>query len=676
MPLSSACPIPNWWLRSIEISSRSRYKIKLRQSVGSNFRVEATQEGSHPVRDRSHSPSRRRSDCRQRRHPSRVLRTRGGDLALEAARLWQENPELERRLAAAGDLEQARESLFEYLDTVERRLLWEETELHPLEKSLARRAVRLLKDLFAPVSEMRTRSSAVEPLWRLARGSALGADEGIGAGFVIEFIHLFRAVHGRTGIYTGKGDNPEFFRLRGREAAEVRTEVLDRMATDVVEGMQRYISGLEPEVIDRRVENRARILEYFGGSDADWNDHVWQLRHVIRTPGPLLDLIDLSEDEADAVREACRIQLPFGITPYYLSLMDRSRRSPADDHAVRAQVIPPPDYVEWMKRHREDRDRVLDFMGERDTSPADLITRRYPMICILKPYNTCAQICVYCQRNWEIDECLVPEAMASPRALERALGWLDEHPGVGEVLVTGGDPCVMRTAHLRRVIEALAEKPQVFRIRVGTRTPVVLPMRWTGELIDMLAEFHEPGRREIVLVTHFEHSYEVTPEARDAVQRIRRAGIGICNQQVFTFENSRRFESVKLRRDLCAIGVAPYYTFNTKGKEETRHYRVPIARVLQEWKEEGRLLPGLDRTAQPVFNVPRLGKNQLRAGQDHRLVMIRPDGSRVYEFHPWEKGLAAVPPYLHVDVPIQEYLDRLADQDEDPEDYETIWYYY
>ena len=201
-------------------------------------------------------------------------------------------------------------------------------------------------------------------------------------------------------------------------------------------------------------------------------------------------------------------------------------------------------------------------------------------------------------------------------------------------------------------------------------------MRWTEELIGILAEVHEPGRREVAVVTHFEHSYEITPEAMQAVQKIRKAGISVYNQEVFTIENSRRFESAKLRKDLRLIGVDPYYTFNMKGKEETRRYMVPIARILQERKEEARLLPGLDRTDEPVFNVPKLGKNHLRAWQDHRLVMILPDGSRVYEFHPWEKNIAPVPPYNYIDVPIYDYLEELATRGENIRDYHTIWFYY
>jgi lysine 2,3-aminomutase len=266
--------------------------------------------------------------------------------------------------------------------------------------------------------------------------------------------------------------------------------------------------------------------------------------------------------------------------------------------------------------------------------------------------------------------------MAGQKAIDQALAWLDEHRSVGDILITGGDPGILKDATIDKLLRAVADKPWVYRIRIGTRTPVVMPMRWTNGLVKILAKYHKPGKREIAIVTHYEHSYEITPESMQAVQKIKRAGISVYNQQVFTVYNSRRFETAKLRRDLRLIGVDPYYTFNMKGKEETRRFMVPIARINQERKEEARLLPGLDRTDEPVFNVPKLGKNHLRAWQDHRLVMVLPDGSRVYEFHPWEKNITPVPPYNYIDVPIYDYLEELAGRGENIRDYRTIWFYY
>jgi lysine 2,3-aminomutase len=468
---------------------------------------------------------------------------------------------------------------------------------------------------------------------------------------------------------------PDFLRLDGREAALSRSETLDEMGGTVRKYFKRYPSGLDKEVKAWRQRNRERILRYFKATEDDWNDYKWHLKHVIRTADVVFDLIQLSRQRRDAVRKALETRLPFGITPYYLSLMDRNP-AVGYDHAVRAQVLPPPNYVDQVAMFKEDRSMHLDFMGEHDTSPVDLVTRRYPLICILKPYNTCSQICVYCQRNWELDEVLSPHAQAGWDEIEKAIEWIAGQKALGDVLVTGGDPGIMNNATVEKILDRLSSIDHIYRIRFGTRTPVVLPMRFDDEFCDLLARYHEPGRREIAVITHFEHSYEITPEARDAVQRVRRRAIGVYNQCVFTVENSRRFELAKLRRDLRRIGVDPYYTFNMKGKRETGDYMVPIARLLQERKEEARLLPGLDRTDEPVFNVPRMGKNHLRAMQDHRIVMILADGSRVYEFHPWEKNITPMPPYNYIDVPIYEYLEELAARGEKIRDYRTIWYYY
>ena len=120
----------------------------------------------------------------------------------------------------------------------------------------------------------------------------------------------------------------------------------------------------------------------------------------------------------------------------------------------------------------------------------------------------------------------------------------------------------------------------------------------------------------------------------------------------------------------------PYYVFNLKGKDETAYFKVPIARLLQEYKEEARLMPGLVRTDKPVFNVPTLGKNDLSSWQDHDLIMILDDGSRIYEFYPWEKYMAPVNTFLFKDVLIYDFLKKLEALGEDQGDYGTIWYYF
>lgn len=594
-------------------------------------------------------------------------------------RLWDSNPEIYKILKSANELEEARDTLYNYLERAERKIFEIHNDLHILEKATVRESIRVFRSIIGPINEFRTEFSAIDSLWKLARGKRSDLKSRISVGFILEFINLFRGVTGKSNIYLEnaqvKKGIPEFLKMKGREAAIARMEILDDLGSSVQKYFKKYPSGLEDEVISWRKENRTKILRYYKGNDEDWDNYQWHLRNVIKDAKPLMDLIELTNEQKEAVDNAVKHKIAFGITPYYLNLMDR-KLSIGYDHAIRAQVIPPKEYVDNMIEHKEDRDISYDFMGEHDTSPVDLITRRYPIISILKPFNTCAQICVYCQRNWEIERVLEPKALASRQKIEEALSWFDEHKSVGDVLITGGDPLIMKDSQLESILDTLASKKQIYRIRIGSRTPVVLPMRITDNLIKLLSKYHQPPKLEIALVTHFEHSYEITPEAMNAVQKFKMIGIGVYNQQVYTVENSRRFETAKLRRDLKSIGVDPYYTFNMKGKEETKRYMVPIARILQERKEEARLLPGLDRTDEPVFNVPKLGKNQLQAGQDHRLVMILPDGSRVYEFHPWEKNISVIPPYNYVDVPIYDYLEELASRGENIRDYRTIWFYY
>jgi len=511
--------------------------------------------------------------------------------------------------------------------------------------------------------------SVARALWDIAR-RRIRPD--LGEGFYAEIIHWIRGLEGRAELEMLINAAPAAD-LTGRPAAIARSGELDVLWEKVQSRMDRYEDGLGEQAVERRSRRRKRVLEVLGGRSKDWDDWHWHVNHLVMDERTLNRLVDLPSLQGQAIRQALDGRLPFAITPYYASLMDDR---PSDrDRAVRMQVLPPTRYVQRMLACRGDM-REFDFMRETDTSPTDRITRRYPAIVILKPYNTCPQICVYCQRNWEITQALDPDAQAPRQELERAIRWIARHPAIREVLITGGDPMLMEDADLGWLIEGLSRIDHVDLIRIGTRTPVTLPMRITPQTAALLGSFRCPGRRELVVMTHVEHPYEITPELAGAVDRLRRQGIGVYNQQVYTLFTSRRFETAKLRLLLRRCGIDPYYSFVPKGKEETADYRVPIARLLQERKEEARLLPGSRRTDEMVYNVPGLGKNYLRATQHRDLVSLTPEGQRVYEFHPWEKNIVQRHGYLMTDVALLDYLRRLEELGEDSADYGSIWYYF
>lgn len=590
------------------------------------------------------------------------------------ARLFSISPEIHDIFINANSSSIARQKLGQYLDAFLGKLYKIETSPRTLEWSLRVQCTLVFREMISHRSEEKSNLNIVHLLWLLAHGRDHEYPVDLSDGFFEELFHLWQGIVNGGKIYKGKSI-PKFINMQGREAAIERSHELDKFAAQTQKHITKYTSGLQKEIVEQRKQNKNHILKQFGATDSDWNDYLWQIRHVIRDRNTLESLIELTSEEKQAIDLAKEHRIPFGITPYYVSLMDK-QASRKRDHAIRAQVIPPLHYVRSMLSHRKDSSYCFDFMHEHDTSPLDLITRRYPHIVILKPYNTCSQICVYCQRNWEIDDVLDSHALATKKKVQKAIEWIAAHPAITEVLITGGDPLVMNDERLDFVLSRVANIEHVERIRIGSRTPVVLPQRITESLIESVSKYHKPGYREVILVTHFEHAYEITPQAMQAVQKFKQRGISIYNQAVFTVENSRRFELAALRRNLRLIGVDPYYTFNTKGKEETKNYRVPIARLQQEVKEEARLLPGMLRTDEAVYNVPRLGKNYLKAEQHHTLLSILPDGRRVYEFHPWEKFRSPVETYIDVDVSIYEYLRELESRGEDISEYESIWYYY
>ncbi len=581
------------------------------------------------------------------------------------------NPEIFSTFKRAKDVEDARVAVTELAYSLETEAM-EKFRLRDDAGSLARirDCAKILVNLLKRQSDQLAGFSVAKALFDISRGISR---PDLTPAFFAEMYHIFLGLQGKGPRKALDAIHITPIRSHGRQAALERSAQLDSLYAEVDHRIAQHATGLNDAAVARREERRAHILSAMNASLEEWYDWRWQVKNVVRNVEHLEKLVTLSPEQRQAVTLAKHNKLPFGITPYYISLMDQEPG--LRDAAIRAQVLPPMEYVQAMSKVQDTSS--LDFMGEEDTSPFDLVTRRYPAICILKPFNTCPQICVYCQRNWEIDDAMVAGAFAGLEQIDAAINWIAEHPAIHEVLITGGDPLAMGDRAIESILKKVAAIPSVQRIRVGTRTIATMPMRVSKQLARILRRYREPGRREIAVVTHVQHPYEITPDVLKAVDLFRTRGIPVYNQLVYTFFISKRFEAAALRRNLRLIGIDPYYTFNTKGKEETVAYRVPISRLVQEQQEEARLQPGLDRTDEAVYNVPRQGKNYLKAREYRNLVSIMPNGARLYEFFPWEKKIAqSTQTHLSEDVPILDYLERLAKAGEDPSDYSTLWYYF
>ncbi|HPX90305.1 MAG TPA: KamA family radical SAM protein [Spirochaetota bacterium] len=574
-------------------------------------------------------------------------------------------------LSAKADIEEIRTNLIHHINHRQFESYSDKSDLHDLDLVIIRDCARVWRAILHPRSEKLAGFSVLRELIKAANNNP---DPDLSESFWADIYYLTRGIEGQFQLH-----NLTLFsfsgidELSGREAAIIRSQELDMIQNYVNHNTSKYKSGLDDDIKKIREQNLNKILKAKNIDLNQWYNWKWQLQNIAKDEETLSLYASLSQKEISNVRKAVESHIPFGVTPYYASLFIDPIYG--EDRAIRAQVLFPENYINTFNA-TDNNEYITDYMKETDTSPIDLITRRYPSIVILKPYNSCPQICVYCQRNWEIKGPLDPQAMANQKTLHEALQWLKEHKTIKEVLVTGGDPLVMSDEIIESLLNQLSQIPHIERIRIGTRTPVTIPMRFTDDLCNIIASFRKPGRREITLMTHVQHPYEITEDFVDAIEKLKSRGISVYNQLVYTFFISRRFEAAHLRHLLRLCGVDPYYSFYPKGKVETNNYRIPIARMLQEQKEEARLMPGLSRTDEPVFNIPGLGKNNLNSWQHRDFISILKDGSRVYEFHPWEKKIADQKTYIGSDVPIFEYLKRLEEIGENSKDYETIWYYF
>ena len=318
-----------------------------------------------------------------------------------------------------------------------------------------------------------------------------------------------------------------------------------------------------------------------------WYDWRWQLQHRLRSIAAL-------KRRFPGLRGAARLtaasrRFPLAITPYYASLI---RVLDASD-PVFAMCVPDP---------RETADPPFlqdDPLGEDADMPVPGLVHRYGDRALLLATTACAAYCRHCTRKRVAGQ--TETCITGPR-LAQATDYLAMHPEIRDVIVSGGDPFTMGTAALERVLRAVREVPSVEIIRIGTRTPVVLPMRITDELVRMLRRYHP-----VYVNVHFNHPVEVTPEAADACERLADAGVPLGNQTVLLRGvNDSGPLLADLFRRLVRVRVRPYYLFQCDLVRGVEHFRTPLRKGVEIMEYLRGRLSGL---AIPTFVVdaPRGG---------------------------------------------------------------------
>jgi len=542
----------------------------------------------------------------------------------------------------------------------------------------------------------------------------------------------------------------------------------------VREWMDRHPSGLDEQMVKMRQENKERIIRTLirkmdegeitstvfvfdpSWSEEDkynkmvewWDSRLFHLKFAIRSPELLNEMLgfSLDTDTMDILYQAREAGIPFFVNPYYLSLLNTRKAT-----SYVGADLPIRDYILYSRQLVDEFGHIVAWEKEDMVEPGKPnaagwllpeghnIHRRYPDVAILIPDSmgrACGGLCTSCQRmydfqsgnlNFNLDKLKPRETW--PHKLDRLMQYFRNDTRLRDILITGGDALMSSDKSLQRILDAVYEMArqkkednhsradgekyaEMLRVRLGTRLPIYLPQRITGELIQILSDFKEKataiGIRQFVIQTHFETAMEVTPESREAVRKLIEAGWVVTNQQVFTAAASRRGHSAKLRKVLNEIGVLPYYTFSVKGFMENYHNFATNARSVQEQMEEKRLgeisrrnfgtirhfteraskMPdqvqqllrdedkpflGTDRN---VLNMPGVGKSST-----FRTIGLTREGRRILEFdHDATRRHSPVVNKMGKITIVESksisgYMKQLEDMGEDVREYVDLWGY-
>ncbi len=319
---------------------------------------------------------------------------------------------------------------------------------------------------------------------------------------------------------------------------------------------------------DREQENRRagsfRRAHFPTANAADWKDWHWQIRNRISRLDELERILVLTDLERSAITTR-GAHLPFAITPYYASLLDRFD----GEQPLRRTVVPRP-----AETHVAPGESV-DPLSEEAQSPVPGLVHRYPDRVLFLTTAFCSTYCRYCTRSRVVGD--VGELQANVNQWEAALDYIRRHSEIRDVLLSGGDPLTLGDDRLEWLLKRLRSIQHVEIIRLGTKVPAVLPQRITPQLVWMLRRYHP-----LMMSLHFTHPDELTPETAKACARLADAGIPLGSQTVLLRGINDSVETMRrLMRGLLRLRVRPYYLYQCDPVVGTSEFRTPVSRGLE-----------------------------------------------------------------------------------------------
>ena len=297
-------------------------------------------------------------------------------------------------------------------------------------------------------------------------------------------------------------------------------------------------------------------------SAKEWNDWNWQYHHLVMTVEDLAKLIPLSAEELKA-GEATKQEYKFATTPYYATLIDPNN----PECPVRLQTVP--DLKEIARSSVDLRDPLAE--DEHMVVPG--LVHRYPDRVLWLITTSCAMYCRFCTRR----RIVLAKGHRTERELAMTMEYLRAHPEVRDVIISGGDALFVGDKYLETCLKGLREIPHIEIIRIASRNIVVCPMRVTEELCTMIRKY-----APVYMMTHFNHPYEITDEAKKACAMLADHGIPIMNQSVLLRRiNSDPVILKALFHELLKNRVKPYYLYQCDLSEGIEHFRTPVQKGIE-----------------------------------------------------------------------------------------------
>ena len=314
----------------------------------------------------------------------------------------------------------------------------------------------------------------------------------------------------------------------------------------------------------------------------------------------------ISRDERESLAEVSE-RYAFRSNDYYLGLIDWSD----PDDPIRRLIVPHEEELcDWGH---------LDASNEASNTVLPGVQHKYRDTALLLAVEACGGYCRYCFRK----RLFMRDNHEVTRDLDVGIDYVEEHPEITDVLLTGGDPLLLSTERLGAILTRLREIPHVRQIRIGTKMPAFNPFRILDDpdLQQLIHDESGPGGR-IYLMCHFDHPRELTEPAIEAVDRVVRLGAMALNQcPVVAGVNDRVEVMQELFETTASVGCPQYYVFQGRPTAGNEPYEVPIVRGWQIFSRARHSVSGLSRRSRFCISH-ETGKIEI-CGVDEKRIYAR-----------------------------------------------------